>query len=137
MGVAPTNKRVTLSGTVTFQIRDQRRDVAVPKVFPEFTVRETARLTEELIRKGRNVGIQVVLATQKATGDAIAQFLHELLAHVPSDVGLDEQHLEVFVELVVQFMPVEQLRADVLQLAVALARGRVGVLPDVRDVDEE
>ena len=33
--------------------------------------RETARLTEELIRKGRNVGIQVVLATQKATGDAI------------------------------------------------------------------
>ncbi|MDT4994515.1 MAG: segregation ATPase FtsK/SpoIIIE, family [Actinoplanes sp.] len=33
--------------------------------------RETARLTEELIRKGRNVGIQVILATQKATGDAI------------------------------------------------------------------
>jgi S-DNA-T family DNA segregation ATPase FtsK/SpoIIIE len=33
--------------------------------------RETARLLEELIRKGRNVGIQVVLATQKATGDAI------------------------------------------------------------------
>jgi S-DNA-T family DNA segregation ATPase FtsK/SpoIIIE len=26
---------------------------------------------EELIRKGRNVGIQVVLARQKATGDAI------------------------------------------------------------------
>jgi FtsK/SpoIIIE family len=33
--------------------------------------RETARLVEELVRKGRNVGIQVVLATQKATGDAI------------------------------------------------------------------
>jgi hypothetical protein len=33
--------------------------------------RETARLVEELIRKGRNVGIQVILATQKATGDAI------------------------------------------------------------------
>lgn len=33
--------------------------------------RQTARLVEELIRKGRNVGIQVVLATQKATGDAI------------------------------------------------------------------
>jgi S-DNA-T family DNA segregation ATPase FtsK/SpoIIIE len=33
--------------------------------------RETARLTEELIRKGRNVGVQVILATQKATGDAI------------------------------------------------------------------
>lgn len=33
--------------------------------------REIARLTEELIRKGRNVGIQVILATQKATGDAI------------------------------------------------------------------
>jgi S-DNA-T family DNA segregation ATPase FtsK/SpoIIIE len=33
--------------------------------------RETIRLVEELVRKGRNVGIQVVLATQKATGDAI------------------------------------------------------------------
>ena len=33
--------------------------------------RETARLVEELIRKGRNVGIQVILATQKATGYAI------------------------------------------------------------------
>jgi S-DNA-T family DNA segregation ATPase FtsK/SpoIIIE len=33
--------------------------------------RETARLAEELIRKGRNVGVQVILATQKATGDAI------------------------------------------------------------------
>ncbi|WP_370881755.1 hypothetical protein [Catenuloplanes nepalensis] len=33
--------------------------------------RATTRLVEELIRKGRNVGIQVVLATQKATADAI------------------------------------------------------------------
>lgn len=33
--------------------------------------RETARLVEELIRKGRNVGIQVIVATQKATADAI------------------------------------------------------------------
>jgi DNA segregation ATPase FtsK/SpoIIIE, S-DNA-T family len=33
--------------------------------------RETARLVEELIRKGRNVGIQLIVATQKATGDAI------------------------------------------------------------------
>jgi hypothetical protein len=33
--------------------------------------RESARIIEELVRKGRNVGIQVVLATQKATGDAI------------------------------------------------------------------
>ena len=32
---------------------------------------EIARMVEELIRKGRNVGIQVILATQKATGDAI------------------------------------------------------------------
>lgn len=36
------------------------------------TVRESARIIEELVRKGRNVGIQVVLATQKATGDAIS-----------------------------------------------------------------
>ncbi|GAA1778105.1 FtsK/SpoIIIE domain-containing protein [Luedemannella helvata] len=33
--------------------------------------RESARLVEELVRKGRNVGVQVILATQKATGDAI------------------------------------------------------------------
>ncbi|GEM_PF-2096346 len=33
--------------------------------------RETTRLVEELIRKGRNVGIQVIVATQKATADAI------------------------------------------------------------------
>jgi S-DNA-T family DNA segregation ATPase FtsK/SpoIIIE len=33
--------------------------------------RQTVRLVEELVRKGRNVGIQVILATQKATGDAI------------------------------------------------------------------
>lgn len=32
---------------------------------------EISRIVEELIRKGRNVGIQTVLATQKATGDAI------------------------------------------------------------------
>jgi DNA segregation ATPase FtsK/SpoIIIE, S-DNA-T family len=32
---------------------------------------EIAGLVEELVRKGRNVGIQVILATQKATGDAI------------------------------------------------------------------
>ncbi len=33
--------------------------------------RESTRIVEELIRKGRNVGIQVILATQKATADAI------------------------------------------------------------------
>jgi S-DNA-T family DNA segregation ATPase FtsK/SpoIIIE len=33
--------------------------------------RESVRLVEELVRKGRNVGVQVVLATQKPTGDAI------------------------------------------------------------------
>jgi S-DNA-T family DNA segregation ATPase FtsK/SpoIIIE len=34
-------------------------------------IREITRLVEELVRKGRNVAIQTVLATQKATGDAI------------------------------------------------------------------
>jgi DNA segregation ATPase FtsK/SpoIIIE, S-DNA-T family len=34
-------------------------------------VAETSRLVEELIRKGRNVAIQVMLLTQRATGDAI------------------------------------------------------------------
>jgi hypothetical protein len=32
---------------------------------------EVARLVEELVRKGRNVAIQVMLLTQRATGDAI------------------------------------------------------------------
>jgi S-DNA-T family DNA segregation ATPase FtsK/SpoIIIE len=34
-------------------------------------VAEVSRLVEELIRKGRNVAIQVMLLTQRATGDAI------------------------------------------------------------------
>jgi S-DNA-T family DNA segregation ATPase FtsK/SpoIIIE len=34
-------------------------------------VAEMSRLVEELIRKGRNVAIQVMLLTQRATGDAI------------------------------------------------------------------
>jgi S-DNA-T family DNA segregation ATPase FtsK/SpoIIIE len=34
-------------------------------------VAELSRLVEELIRKGRNVAIQVILLTQRATGDAI------------------------------------------------------------------
>src|SRR5213083_1374284 len=34
-------------------------------------VAELSRLVEELIRKGRNVAIQVVLLTQRATADAI------------------------------------------------------------------
>jgi DNA segregation ATPase FtsK/SpoIIIE, S-DNA-T family len=34
-------------------------------------VAELSRLVEELIRKGRNVAIQVTLLTQRATGDAI------------------------------------------------------------------
>jgi S-DNA-T family DNA segregation ATPase FtsK/SpoIIIE len=34
-------------------------------------VAELSRLVEELIRKGRNVAIQVMLLTQRATGDAI------------------------------------------------------------------
>jgi S-DNA-T family DNA segregation ATPase FtsK/SpoIIIE len=32
---------------------------------------QIATLVDELVRKGRNVGIQTILATQKATGDAI------------------------------------------------------------------
>jgi S-DNA-T family DNA segregation ATPase FtsK/SpoIIIE len=35
-------------------------------------VAELSRLVEELVRKGRNVAIQVMLLTQRATGDAIA-----------------------------------------------------------------
>jgi hypothetical protein len=34
-------------------------------------VAELSRLVEELIRKGRNVAIQIKLLTQRATGDAI------------------------------------------------------------------
>jgi len=34
-------------------------------------VAELSRLVEELVRKGRNVAVQVMLLTQRATGDAI------------------------------------------------------------------
>jgi DNA segregation ATPase FtsK/SpoIIIE, S-DNA-T family len=39
--------------------------------FHNAVVAELSRLVEELIRKGRNVAIQVMLLTQRATGDAI------------------------------------------------------------------
>lgn len=45
---------------------ETKTDKARDKVTGEIT-----RMVEELVRKGRNVGIQVILATQKATGDAI------------------------------------------------------------------
>lgn len=39
---------------------------------------ENARLVEDLVKKGRSVGIFTVLATQKATGDAIPTFIRDV-----------------------------------------------------------
>jgi DNA segregation ATPase FtsK/SpoIIIE, S-DNA-T family len=39
---------------------------------------ENARLVEDLVKKGRSVGLVVVLATQKATGDAIPTFIRDV-----------------------------------------------------------
>ena len=39
---------------------------------------ENARLVEDLVKKGRSVGIVVVLATQKATGDALPTFIRDV-----------------------------------------------------------
>ncbi|MEU0370023.1 cell division protein FtsK [Streptomyces sp. NPDC006283] len=39
---------------------------------------ENARLVEELVKMGRSVGILVVLATQKSTGDAIPTFIRDV-----------------------------------------------------------
>ncbi|MEV0441049.1 FtsK/SpoIIIE domain-containing protein [Streptomyces spectabilis] len=39
---------------------------------------ENARLVEELVKKGRSMGIIVVLATQKSTGDAIPTFIRDV-----------------------------------------------------------
>lgn len=39
---------------------------------------ENARLVEELVKKGRSVGILVILATQKSTGDAIPTFIRDV-----------------------------------------------------------
>ncbi len=39
---------------------------------------DNARLVEDLVKKGRNVGIVVVLATQKATGDAIPTYIRDV-----------------------------------------------------------
>jgi len=41
---------------------------------------ENARLVEDLVKKGRNVGILTILATQKATGDAIPTFIRDVCA---------------------------------------------------------
>jgi S-DNA-T family DNA segregation ATPase FtsK/SpoIIIE len=39
---------------------------------------ENARLVEDLVKKGRSVGMLVILATQKATGDAIPTFIRDV-----------------------------------------------------------
>ncbi|MGW7004984.1 FtsK/SpoIIIE domain-containing protein [Streptomyces sp. NPDC054933] len=39
---------------------------------------ENARLVEHLVKKGRSVGILVILATQKATGDALPTFIRDV-----------------------------------------------------------
>ncbi|MFE2440804.1 cell division protein FtsK [Streptomyces sp. NPDC059426] len=39
---------------------------------------ENARLVEDLVKKGRSVGILVLIATQKATGDAIPTFIRDV-----------------------------------------------------------
>ncbi|MCZ9347431.1 cell division protein FtsK, partial [Streptomyces sp. TRM76130] len=39
---------------------------------------ENARLVEDLVKKGRSVGILVILATQKSTGDAIPTFIRDV-----------------------------------------------------------
>ena len=39
---------------------------------------ENARLVEDLVKKGRSVGILVILTTQKTTGDAIPTFIRDV-----------------------------------------------------------
>ncbi|MGW7240798.1 FtsK/SpoIIIE domain-containing protein [Streptomyces sp. NPDC054804] len=39
---------------------------------------ENARLVEDLVKKGRSVGMLVILATQKSTGDAIPTFIRDV-----------------------------------------------------------
>ncbi|MDF4251418.1 FtsK/SpoIIIE domain-containing protein [Streptomyces sp. WMMB303] len=39
---------------------------------------DNARLVEDLVKKGRSVGIVVIIATQKATGDAIPTFIRDV-----------------------------------------------------------
>ncbi len=39
---------------------------------------ENARLVEDLVKKGRSVGILVIIATQKGTGDAIPTFIRDV-----------------------------------------------------------
>ncbi|MGA5584410.1 hypothetical protein ACPCIY_25365 [Streptomyces thermodiastaticus] len=52
--------------------RDQRsKDLAA-------LAAENARLVEDLVKKGRSVGILVILATQKSTGDAIPTFIRDV-----------------------------------------------------------
>ncbi len=39
---------------------------------------ENARLVEDLVKKGRSVGLLVILTTQKSTGDAIPTFIRDV-----------------------------------------------------------
>nr|WP_244945261.1 FtsK/SpoIIIE domain-containing protein [Couchioplanes caeruleus] len=60
---------VVIDEAHTFFHETKRNDTESKQL--DALARESARLVEELVRKGRNVAIQVVLATQKATGDAV------------------------------------------------------------------
>jgi S-DNA-T family DNA segregation ATPase FtsK/SpoIIIE len=49
------------------------------KLFRHLTLAaENARLVEDLVKKGRSVGMLVILATQKSTGDAIPTFIRDV-----------------------------------------------------------
>ncbi len=57
--------------------RDYRGSDPATKRLAALTA-DNARLVEDLVKKGRNVGMVVILATQKATGDAIPTYIRDV-----------------------------------------------------------
>ncbi|MDJ0342515.1 FtsK/SpoIIIE domain-containing protein [Streptomyces sp. PH10-H1] len=59
--------------------RDYKGNDAETKQLAKLSA-ENARLVEDLVKKGRSVGMMVILTTQKATGDAIPTFIRDVCA---------------------------------------------------------
>ncbi|MFI1018001.1 hypothetical protein [Streptomyces sp. NPDC020965] len=104
---------------------------------------ENARLVEDLVRKGRSVGIVTVLATQKATGDAIPTFIRDVC---PVGLSFAQKTMEASVAALGESIrdwpdanPVHLLDPVYVGVAVMTVQGREGFTrvrtPEVSDTD--
>ncbi|MFE7129754.1 cell division protein FtsK [Streptomyces sp. NPDC057638] len=104
---------------------------------------DNARLVEDLVKKGRSVGIVVILATQKATGDAIPTFIRDVC---PVGLSFAQKTMEASVAALGESIrdwpdanPVHLLDPAYVGVAVMTVQGREGFTrvrtPEVSDAD--